>query len=301
MSFLDRLKLIPTVWRAMRDAKKQGLSRDETEKHVLQAGLLKAAENDGHDEGSARKFLRFLDENTNAGIKADEECMLVWEEFDEYEADEKDRFELTEIHLKMIRALHFTFDPTESGAPTISPERPYGSANLFADLEKLTGESDRLELAKKHTELYLALKTFLKHSSLGKGTYKVSNMDPDDIREISRQQLDVKDQITITAEQLVAMKALLWEWVESDEIEEQLDMGNWPVPKTDPKRPYGNFTYYQVELAEFLGWEMAQDEEGNFKTSSEQDEKLANIHNSLPGVFQVYVENADLAPGVYEI
>jgi len=281
MGFLDKIRLIPTIIRAARKARKQGMTSEEMMSSTLRSAVHKAATNDGQDEETAARYVRLLDEGVSIdGIAAPDDCISIWKKLDSYEEDDRlnsEGLEWTGLHLKMIRALRLEWDDMESGAPAISPERPYGSANLFADLETLSGQTDKAELARLHAQIYSAIRVFLALGRLPEGD------------------------TTVTTEQLTALKALVWSWPGSDDIEEELAFGNWPTPKTDPKRPYGDFSFYQLELADALGWKMVKDDDGNYQLSAEQDEKLIKIHGSLFRVIRVFFEKAELSPGTYKI
>lgn len=44
------------------------------------------------------------------------------------------KFEVTEAHLKLLRAMEVDWNGAEFGAPTINPKRPYGNSDVFTDM-----------------------------------------------------------------------------------------------------------------------------------------------------------------------
>ena len=48
-------------------------------------------------------------------------------------------FELSEDHLKLLRAMNVSWDDCEFGAPAIDPKRPYGNSHVYEDMAKILG------------------------------------------------------------------------------------------------------------------------------------------------------------------
>lgn len=52
---------------------------------------------------------------------------------------EKEEFEITEDHLKLMDEFVVGWNPAETGAPEIDPKRPYGNTSVENDMVKILG------------------------------------------------------------------------------------------------------------------------------------------------------------------
>lgn len=90
-----------------------------------------------------------------------------------------DRFELTEEHVKLLRAARVGWNGDEFGAPSIDPKRPFGNGDVMADMhELLAGEpwppdpaADAVVLQRSYRALYLELRRALQ-VALSAGTFQ---------------------------------------------------------------------------------------------------------------------------------
>jgi len=73
-----------------------------------------------------------------------------------------------------------------------------------------------------------------------------------------------------------------------------LDYGGWPGPAIDPKRPYGDMTYWYPEMATMLGWKMDKNDEGYFETSPDQKERLGALHFTQLACAQAMLEHGQI-------
>jgi len=88
---------------------------------------------------------------------------------------------------------------------------------------------------------------------------------------------------------------LRWSMVENSEV-------GWEgqtVPGCDPKRPYGDFTYYQLEMAKHLNRPTTENEEGYNEISDETEEELTQLHHSMQAAWQVFIDNFELSSGEF--
>ncbi len=76
----------------------------------------------------------------------------------------------------------------------------------------------------------------------------------------------------------------------------------YPVPAFDPKRPYGDMTWYYLDMAEALGIEAEGPEmdDGRRDFSEAQEHHLQALHEEMQMAVQVVLRHAELEPGVYE-
>jgi len=72
------------------------------------------------------------------------------------------------------------------------------------------------------------------------------------------------------------------------------------APAIDCKRPYGNSDVTN-DIAEILGWEQFEDEDGEMHLSREQGELARRLHKEMETVLQILCANADegLSEGPY--
>ena len=69
------------------------------------------------------------------------------------------------------------------------------------------------------------------------------------------------------------------------------------VPGCDPKRPYGDYTSYQIEMALHLGRIPAQKPEGHDPMTEEIYEEMTDLHHEMQPALQVFLQNFTLASG----
>lgn len=92
----------------------------------------------------------------------------------------RDRFELKEEHIKLLRATNVSWDNCEFGAPCIDPKRPYGNSSVVHDIAEIldldvsTDEAyyEHEEYCKQlHKETQTALQIVLSTGSFEPGIY----------------------------------------------------------------------------------------------------------------------------------
>lgn len=96
---------------------------------------------------------------------------------------DKDYFEVTEQHVKLLRAANVSWASDEFGAPAINCKRPYGNSNVYEDVAEILGiipEGDGEELTPKqeselnfiHRGTETALQIFLATGEMKAGHYE---------------------------------------------------------------------------------------------------------------------------------
>jgi hypothetical protein len=100
---------------------------------------------------------------------------------------EKEKFNLTEDHIKLIRRMNVSYnDHCEFGAPEINPKRPYGNSYVYGDIGEILGmeptEGDPDDpyftaeqeafMLKMHKETDKALQVILSSGSFSAGWYE---------------------------------------------------------------------------------------------------------------------------------
>ena len=76
---------------------------------------------------------------------------------------------------------------------------------------------------------------------------------------------------------------------------------SWRAFTIDPKRPYGNFTNYPVEMAQALGLPVSVDGQGYAEIDPETEQELVVLHRKSQFVLQAFIEHAELASGPWFI
>ncbi|GLS44495.1 hypothetical protein [Methylobacterium brachythecii] len=203
-------------------------------------------------------------------------------------------FELTLERIALIRRMAVAWDGTESGAPIIHPDAPYGSTDRDGDIENVTGDDEGLD--EEHRALGDALEVFVQNAVLRPGRYQYHNplakLAPSEVFDLFRDEVtgETPEQISfeVTPEHLKLIPNLALRWDDEND-----------VPGVDPKRPYGAMTWYTVEMAVHLGEAPPKDDEGRAILSDEQEERLMRLHREMQPVLQIFLRSADLAPGMF--
>jgi sulfur relay (sulfurtransferase) DsrC/TusE family protein len=194
-----------------------------------------------------------------------DEALEVWEDYSPAET-----ITLTERHINLIRRVRFSWNVTEVGAPRVDEEQPYGSPDPLRDLAQSLGEASVTELAKRHADMTDVLNKFFRRAELEPGTYQI------DGREFA---LNI-DHLTLVPE-------LIFDWDNEGDV--------WPTPSVDPKRPYGNYTFFQKEMALYLGWLKEGQER---ELTDDEISRLTDLHHEMLDALRVVATYATvrLAP-----
>lgn len=203
-------------------------------------------------------------------------------------------FDLTLERIALIRRMVVAWNGTESGAPIIHPDAPYGSTDRDGDIANVTGDDDGAE--EEHRALGDALAVFLLNAKLKPGRYQYHNtlakLDSADVFDVFRDEAtgETPEHITfeVTQEHLALLPKLSLEW--DDEYD---------VPGIDPKRPYGHMTWYSVEMAVHLGEPPEKNADGFAIMSDTLETRLARLHREMQPTLQIFLRYADLGPGSF--
>jgi hypothetical protein len=201
---------------------------------------------------------------------------------------------------KLIRNMVVSWEITEVGAPTIDPEMPYGSTHLFEDVKRITGVKSSSKAKELHRKTEDALWQFLQKAELKSGEYLYPNLlkDKNDgitvniLEDIFPEEID-KDTISFyfKDEHLKLLRVASIRWTEWDEEEGD---GFYPTAGIDPKRPYGDMTFYFIDMAEALNLKYQDPEE------LEGRRDLMRLHHEMQIALQVFLRNAHIDPQTLE-
>ncbi|AXK76367.1 hypothetical protein TS71_09610 [Mycolicibacterium neoaurum] len=220
-------------------------------------------------------------------------------------------FDITAAHLDLLRHARLGWDGAERGAPCLDPTAPYGRADLLSQLGEVF-ETDAVdELARRHVEMYFVLARFLRHAVLEPGQYRMRNVTAPRLRAVLRGYGELRDEdlglgaygVLVEPEHLQLLRGIEIRWPSPYECADRLAAGRFPAAGADPKRPYGDFTFIEVDMARILGVLPPPPSEGPavFEPGPELARRLQRLHWQMLSTMQVFLEHAELAPGRYEL
>jgi hypothetical protein len=190
--------------------------------------------------------------------------------------------------LKIIRAMIVSWNIAEVGAPTIDPDIPIGNGDFLDNLMSITGIVDEDSVISLFQETNHFLENFLQVAELKIGKYSYPNLlygqeaiTVDILSDIDPSQ--VKKQVItfdFTEQHRILLQAASIRWHEWDEEVE----GCYPTPGIDPKRPYGDRTMFELDMADALGITYTEDLDPYFQ----------KLHFEMQPALQVFLRYASL-------
>ena len=206
---------------------------------------------------------------------------------------------LKDEHVRLLRGATAVWaGAIESGAPAVlcSPRFLQGDEIPYDDLARRGGlkvdspptEAQRRDIDRLLADLPEALSRFISEGRLRPGRYSyrnplpslpmVENLVPPSHQELARETTVTFD---FTAEHAKLLRAARWE-----------GGGGWLG--MNPKRPYGDMTYFELDMLEILGEpETARDAEGHL--AREQEARLGRIHEDMQVALQVFLLHAEIS------
>lgn len=188
-----------------------------------------------------------------------------------YTADEFATPAATSNHIAAVRKLRFAWNTMiESGGPVVDPWTPYGSEDMTADLAPIIGTRDRVAIARFHREVSAVLIAALQNCELADGRYRLAHLDndrmerrlrrdlaglpPERIESIVAQmpRLEPGKLFRFTAQHRQLLRHLRMEWPDS-RLMGFVARSGYPVPTVHFKRPFGDMTAFDVDMAAILG------------------------------------------------
>ena len=193
-------------------------------------------------------------------------------------------FRLTGTHLKLLRHAVVLWSPVESGAPgvLVSPlmaldEKGMSDAT-YADIAKRGGlpNVDKQQIDQLVREMPEAFEQLLAHGKLAPGTYKYDNP----IADLPWAVRALPDELANLAKD----KVVTFRFTERHA--KLLRNARWWGMMMNPKRPYGDMTAFELDMATILG-------------EPDDEKRLWKLHTETLSALQVYLQNAKLEPGEY--
>lgn len=173
--------------------------------------------------------------------------------------------DLTPEWIGRLRQLRLGWNGIEVGAPRAHATNPFGRGEFWQRLQAVTGTPNRNDAAAQWLRFGEAWRSFVERAKLAPGRYET--------RIWRDGEGDVLVAVEVTADLMLLAQALASgiRWEEED--------GGIPGPSCDPKRPYGDFTNYPIDMALSLGWNERIDRSADtWELSPRDDEALERIH-----------------------
>jgi hypothetical protein len=230
----------------------------------------------------------------------------VWRQklaFDLYRSAElSDTPLVTPKHLAALRKLRFAWSPlVESGGPSVDPQTPFGSADMADDLGPIIGTRDALALARFHLEVSSVLMWALRHCDLAEGQYQLAHLDNAAMERLLRREmaglprhlieagvaklprLDPDGQFHITEHHRLLLRELRMRWPNPSTMSYMV-RGGYPVLGVNFKRPFGDMSAFELDMAEILGRPAPG--------SGQVDPELDRLYWEMWPALQTFVEHA---------
>jgi hypothetical protein len=198
--------------------------------------------------------------------------------------EDGDALNISAADLAAVRALPVMWSPTESGAPAV-----YDFSR-----KKLSISTDAYRRAMRVAEVLIQL------GELEPGRFEYeSTLDPDDLAAqpfVQHRRAEVvgnRVTIQVTDAHLKLLRAADTNLVDNG----GRDIG----VEIDPKRPYGDMTYFEIDMARILGISAEGPPRADHpelrEFSEPQLQRFRELHEQMEPVLQVFLQHAQLAPG----
>jgi hypothetical protein len=195
-----------------------------------------------------------------------------------------------DAHVRLLRQAAVAWFDVEAGGVALlvsphlldDPEHPTDAAR--ADVAARAGlavaspltAADRARVDALLAELPAALERFLERATLAPGTYSYADRMPSDPSQPRAERAE-PETLAFTAAHAKLLKALRWNGLFSNF-----------------KRPYGDMTYYAIDMAAELGEPMRQDAKGRPLFTPAEEARYDRLHQEMRPALQVFLENATL-------
>lgn len=191
-------------------------------------------------------------------------------------------------HLAILRNLRVTWGLVESGAPSLRQSSPFGyqRSTRRTGLEIL-GIRDEALLAKTLVEVGQMIPVWCANAMLLPGHYQV----PEDMRayfDAPGTGVSHNGEFDFRSEHAVLLRHFNWRF-------DMLNPPCWPLPCIDGKRPYGDCSHFQIDMASHLGKPYIAQQEEEVFLGSDCDTELENLHYQMLAALQVFLCHAKLS------
>lgn len=189
------------------------------------------------------------------------------------------------LHLAILRNLRVTWLTVESGAPGLRQFLPFGAnrSTLKVGFE-LIGCRDEALLARALVETGQLIPAFCTKAAMSAGRYAV----PADMRDYfadSQTGVSTDGMFEFREEHAVLLRQSCWRT-------DMLYPPSWPLPGIDGKRPYGDRSYFQIDMASHLGMPYQISSDGEVQTDEVRDAELESLHWQMLTALQIFLLHA---------
>jgi hypothetical protein len=221
-----------------------------------------------------------------------------------YTAQELPPPQITSEHIAALRELRFSWNTLiESGGPVVDPWTPYGSESIADDLGPIIGTRDRVSIARFHREVSTILIEALSKCDIADGQYRLAHLDnawmeqrlrrdldgvPDErIKAVVAQlpRLDPDRHFRFTDQHRRLLRALRFEWPDQQTVWIAARSA-YPAPVVHFKRPFGDMTAFDLDMADILGHPRPP--------PNELDPVLERLYWEMWPALQTFVEHAQI-------
>ncbi len=198
--------------------------------------------------------------------------------------------ELDAASIELLRRISVRWDPLIENGMTFLDVRHASSVGGWEGPvgEMLAAVRNFFRSKSSKRQLESMFQIFLAFGGLEPGDYPLG---PNDVRAVDHLnghglQLQPKSEFHLTTEHLKLLAHARGEWYES-----------FSALAINPKRPYGDMTYFELDMADILGIPLAKDSAGKPEISKEQQAEFDRLFADLPFSLGVFLKNARLEPG----
>lgn len=222
----------------------------------------------------------------------------TWRQLDRhrYTPPKEEPLDFTPAHLALLRNVHLEWLPWESGAPGIIEEWMFGSPWSGIDMARIVSEANRgqsaplfPDLERLRKELDPAAQALFQLGDLRPGNYTIANTFKRTMGEGKTLiYADHPEAIVIPHDDVISFTLT----EEHLRLIRRLNLGN-------AKRPYGDCTFMELDMADALGIPIPKLANGEYDIDNFKTAKLLKLHSEMLFATAVFLKNATLAPGKY--
>jgi len=217
-------------------------------------------------------------------------------------------FTLTSDHVRLLRQLRVVWVSVEAGAPVVDIEMPFGSKEIHRDVARILGHpgvfpappsgtprgrAGQMEVAELPAGLLEAVEILLDAGKLRPGSYTIVNG--------MRERVAATGQTWLIDDGVVPKvpATLTFPFQVTEDHLKLIAHANFDFFGFDLKRPYGDMTYYWLDIADALGVAIPPRTADGYAFTPEQIARFDRLHGEMLFTFQALLQYAQLEPGVY--
>lgn len=286
-------KTVKYYWQVFKQVRQ--LQRGETSEAAMSRAILReAAISQGGDP------LDFPEPKVALSDEAQDD--LIEPDFDRLYPE---TFTLTDTHVALIRQMRLSWNGAEAGAPQQDHERPFTGGDTINLLRGAIGsQATEADIVAFLIDRRSALQNFCADAALAPGTYKIRNISYADVERAlgwleewaDTVGVDGDMQITLSANDIALSKAVQWTWPDEGDMYGAFETGEVAGPTVDPKRPYGDMSYIDLDIHRVLEWPVeAKNDNGYIALTDAQTNEATRLHFRQLCALQALLECGDTA------